>query len=105
MSTFVVASGRVDGEIRTNKVGTPPKNVANFRIATNPGFFSVAAWEKLADQVPPAGVLVLVTGRLSSRSYDKDVNGTQVKMTVTEIVASSIETLGAAVAEPDMFAD
>lgn len=104
MSTFVVAVGTVDGEVKVNQVGDQHKKVANFRIATNPGWYSVAAWELLADKVPAAGTQILVTGRLSGRSYDKTVGGETVKIPVVEIVASTIETIGPAAPEEDMFA-
>jgi hypothetical protein len=101
VSTFVVAVGTVDGEVKVNQVGDQHKKVANFRIATNPGWYSVAAWEKLADQVPPAGTFIIVTGKLSGRSYDKTVGGETVKIPVVEIVASTIEVIGGATPADD----
>lgn len=105
MSTFVVLSGTVDGEVKINQVGDQKKKVANFRIATNPGWYSVAAWEQLADKVPVAGTHILVTGRLTGRSYDKTVGSETIKINVTEITASSIETIGAAAPADELFAD
>ena len=106
MPTFAIVAGKIDGEVKTNVVGNEKTPVANFRVATEPGWYSVAAWRDLASKVPASGSYVVVTGKLSTRSYDKD--GT--KVWVTEIVASSIETVsvaGPAVAATtdDLFAD
>ena len=101
MPTIVVASGTIDGEVRVNTVGTPPKTVKEFRVDTGDGWYTVVAWEKVADQVPASGS-VLVHGRLRTRSYEKDGS----KRYHTEIVASQIEQVGApAVAADDLFSD
>jgi single-stranded DNA-binding protein len=91
VSTFVVATGTIDSEVKVNQVGDEHTPVANFRINANPGWFSAAAWRDLASKVPAQGTPVLITGKLSTRSYEKD----GVKTYVTEIVASTIEVLGA----------
>jgi single-stranded DNA-binding protein len=105
VSTFVVATGTLDGEVRVNQVGTPPKSVANFRMATSPGWYSVAAWGALADQVPGPGVTFMVTGKLSGRTYEsdryKDAEGKPAKISTVEIVASTIEVIGGATPADD----
>jgi single-stranded DNA-binding protein len=103
VSTFVVAVGTVDGEVKVNQVGDQHKSVANFRIFTNPGWYSVAAWEGLASKVPPAGTNIIVQGKLSGRSYEKTVGGETVKIPVVEIVASTIEVIGGATPAEDLF--
>ena len=91
MSTFVVAVGTVDSEVKVNEVGEEKHKVANFRVNANPGWYNVAAWRGLADQVPPQGTGIIVTGKLSNRSYE---NAAGVKVWVTEIIASTIEVIG-----------
>lgn len=109
MSTFVVLVGQVDGEVKTASVGDQRKKVANFRVATNPGWYSVSAWESLADKVPAPGTNLVVTGRLSGRSYESDkyhdAEGKPAKINVVEVVASTIEPMTAAPADDSMFAD
>jgi single-stranded DNA-binding protein len=103
MPNFVFISGKIDSEVKRNNVpvdgGTKP--VANFRINDGKTWISVAAWGALAGQVGEQGAQVQVTGRLTTRSYDKD--GTKVY--VTEVVASTIESIGApaASADDDLF--
>jgi single-stranded DNA-binding protein len=96
MPTIVIADGKIDGDVRVNTVGTPPKKVAEFRVDTGDGWYIVVAWQELADQVPPTGASILVHGRLRTRSYEKDGS----KRYVTEIVASQIERLGSGPALP-----
>lgn len=86
----VILGGTIDNEpeIRATSGG---KSVASFRVNTGKGWFTVTAWEDLAKDLPSKGTYVLVDGRLSTRSYeDKDKR----KVWVTEVVASSIETVG-----------
>ena len=94
MSTFVLATGTVDpeSEVKTREVGEDKKKVTNFRIATDPGWYTVDAWGDLGQQVPAPGTFVIVTGRLNTRSFEGD-NG---KVTLTSIVASSIQVPGIA---------
>lgn len=75
------------------------KAVANMRIAVNNQynrdetyFFSVIAWNKLAELVAnlTKGQKIGVTGRLTSRSYERKDGG---KATAVEIVADSIDFL------------
>lgn len=117
MSSFVVLVGQVDGEVKVNSVGDQNKKVANFRIATNPGWHSVSAWESLATQAAglPVGATIIVQGRLSGRSYEsdkyRDAEGKAAKISTVEIVASTIEVIvastieviGAAVPTEDLF--
>jgi len=75
------------------------KAVSNMRIAVNNQynrdetyFFSVIAWNKLAELVAnlTKGQKIGVTGRLTSRSYERKDGG---KATAVEIVADSIDFL------------
>lgn len=85
MGTLVIVTGYIDSDVR---VASPNgKKVANFRVNDGSGWTSVAAWEEVADRVPPKGAHVIIHGRLSTRSYDKD----GVKTYATEVVASMIE--------------
>ena len=86
------------------KQTTSGKNVCSLTIAVNrrykgadgkttADFFSVQAWEKLAElcaRYLDKGSKVFVSGELRNRSYDaKDGS----KRTVTEIIASEVEFL------------
>lgn len=99
MPTLVVLSGIVDSDIRVATVGTPPKKVAEFRVNDGSTWISVKAWEAVADKVPPRGSHVVVHGRLSTRSYDKD----GVKVYVVEVVAAMIDPVTSPSAAEDMF--
>ena len=90
MSTFVVAVGQVASEVKVNEVGDEKKPVANFRIDAAPGFYNVAAWRDLAAKVPMQGSQIIVTGKLTTRSYE---NNQGVKVWQTEIIAGTIEVL------------
>lgn len=121
MPTIVIVTGHIDSEVTSRQVGDDQKTVANFRVNDGKGWVSIDAWGELAAKVPPKGAFVIVQGRLQTRSYDKDVNGTTVKMYATSVVASSIEVVGAqapapqqqapaaprtaAQADPDLFSD
>jgi single-stranded DNA-binding protein len=101
MPTIAILTGSIDGEVRRNTVGTPPKKVAEARVDTGDGWYTVVCWNDLADKLPESGH-ILVHGRLRTRSYEKD----GVKKYVTEIVASAVEQLGVpagAEAEEDLF--
>ena len=88
-------------DIRQTNTG---KNVCSFTLAVNrrykdadgkttADFFSVQAWEKLAElcvRYLDKGSKVFVSGELRNRSYEAK-DGT--KRTVTEIIASEIEFL------------
>lgn len=98
MPAIAILSGKIDGEVRVANVGTPTKKVAEFRIDTGEGWYTVKAWEGVADRVPPTGSSIIVHGRLSTRSYEKDGR----KVYVTEVIASVIDQVGpAAATEPD----
>jgi single-stranded DNA-binding protein len=99
MPTFAMVAGKIDGEVKVNQVGDQKLPVANFRVATEPGWYSVAAWRELSAKVPAPGSYVIVTGKLSSRSYDKDGQ----KHVAVEVVASTIEVIGAAAPAEDLF--
>lgn len=101
MPTIVIASGSIDGEVRRNTVGTPPKDVAEFRVDTGDGWYTCVAWQDLAAKVPESGS-VLVHGRLRTRSYDAKDGG---KRYVTEIIASSVEQVGAPADDEDLSFD
>ena len=81
---------------------TNEKAVTTFDIAVNEGFgdkkqtqfFKIVVWGKVAENCAnylDKGSKVLVSGRLSNRSYDAK-DGT--KKYITEIVANEVEFLG-----------
>ena len=81
---------------------TNEKAVTTFDIAVNEGFgdkkqtqfFKIVVWGKIAENCAnylDKGSKVLVSGRLSNRSYDAK-DGT--KKYITEIVANEVEFLG-----------
>ena len=86
------------------KQTTSGKNVCTFTLAVNrrykdaqgntaSDFFSVQAWEKLAElcaRYLDKGSKVFISGELRNRSYEAK-DGT--KRTVTEIIASEVEFL------------
>lgn len=95
----VIIAGNLtrDPEPRTTQSG---KTVVRFSIAVNDfgsqeaSFFTVVAWEKLADvcqQYLTKGKPVLVEGRLQSRSF---TNQSGEKRSSFEIVAQNIQFLG-----------
>lgn len=90
MGNLVVIDGTVDSinEPRTTTGGKP---VTDFRINDGKGWFTVVCWEDLASQIPPVGAYVVVSGRLQTRSYDKDGR----KVYVTEVIAANLTVVGA----------
>jgi len=99
MNTIAIIGNLVDApELRYTQQSN--KAVANMRIAVNNPynrdetyFFTVIAWNKLAELVANAldkGQKVGVTGRLTSRTYERKDGG---KATAIEIVADSIDFL------------
>lgn len=96
MSTFVIATGTIDSEIDSRQVGDDHKLKTSFRINTDPGWYTVVCWGDLGQKVPAQGSFVIVTGRLSGRSYQ--VDGEASKRSVVEINASNIEVPGQAAA-------
>jgi len=98
MNTIAIIGNLVDApELRYTQQSN--KAVANMRIAVNNQynrdetyFFSVIAWNKLAELVAnlTKGQKIGVTGRLTSRSYERKDGG---KATAIEIVADSIDFL------------
>lgn len=86
--------GRLTADVITNK--TPNgKSVANFTLAVNDGqdrtyFVDCVAWERTADliaQFLSKGSLLPVSGKLTTRSYEKD--GHSVKR--TEVLVERID--------------
>lgn len=94
MGNLVVLDGTVDSinEPRTTTGGKP---VTDFRINDGKGWFTVVCWEDLASQIPPVGAYVVVSGRLQTRSYEKDGS----KRYITEVIAANLTVVGAAPAE------
>lgn len=92
-----------DPEVKTITINGEPVTVANFTVAVDEDgrsedtdFYDVVAWRKLAENVGKyltKGRLVFVEGRPKKRSYDRDVNGTPVKIYVTEIRANTVQFL------------
>lgn len=91
MSTFAVISGTVDSDPVSRSTGTG-KTVADVRVDTGEGWFTVTLWEKLAETLPSKGDFVVVTGKLRTRSYE---NKDKQKVYVTEVNASTIDIIGA----------
>lgn len=92
----VILQGRIthDPELKTTQSG---KSVATVSIAVNSyhggtntaNFFNIVCWDKTANTLATyfkKGSQILVRGRLTNRSYEKD----GVKRSVTEVVADEI---------------
>lgn len=98
MNNIAIIGNLVDApELRYTQQSN--KAVANMRIAVNNQynrdetyFFSVIAWNKLAELVAnlTKGQKIGVTGRLTSRTYERKEGG---KATAVEIVADQIDFL------------
>jgi single-strand DNA-binding protein len=104
---IVAITGRLGREPVTRHTNSG-RAVTNFSIAVDDGFgqdkttswFDVTAWAKtgeLAARYLHKGSKVGVTGRLTSRSWEKD----GVKKNAVEITASNIEFLDSKSAEPE----
>jgi hypothetical protein len=89
--TVIVST--IEGEAEQKKVND--KDLAEFYV-TGLGL-KIGAWGDLAAKVPGPGALVLIEGRIRTRSYQYEGKD----RTSTEIVASSIENLSPADAIPD----
>lgn len=103
MSAFnsIMLIGRITNEIEPKQVGE--SKVVNFSIAVDrpvkddkgekiTDFFRITAWNKLADIIAEygdKGRLVLVSGRLENRSYEKDGQ----KHTVSEVRCEQFQLL------------
>lgn len=104
MLNVVAIMGRLarDPELRQTTTG---KNVASFRIACDRGrrdangqsqadWFDVVAWDRTAEFVCKyfqKGSLIIIDGRLQSRSY-QDKNGNN--RTAIEVVANNVSFVG-----------
>lgn len=100
----VIIIGRLTNDAEMRYTKTTNKKVAKFGIAVNrkyakegeereTDFFTVLAWEKLADiatQYLKKGMQTAITGRIENRKYE-DKNG--VTKQVTEIIADEIELI------------
>lgn len=92
-----------DPEVKVIQINGEQVSVANFTVAVDEDggskdsdFYDVVAWRGLAENVGKfltKGRLVYVEGRPKKRSYDKDVNGTTVKMYVQETRANVVQFL------------
>ncbi len=95
-----ILAGRLtrDPEVRYTQTGLC---VASFTLAINrrfskeamADFIPVIAWNKLAEicsKYLQKGSLILVEGRIQTRSYEKD----GIKHYVTEVIAGDIEFMG-----------
>jgi single-strand DNA-binding protein len=92
-----------DPEVKIVKINGEDVSVANFTVAVDEDgasketdFYDVVAWRGLAENVGKflgKGRLVYVEGRPKRRSYDKDVNGTAVKIYVYETRATTVQFL------------
>lgn len=86
--TETIAIGRLvaDPEIRT--YGNDGKSLARFRVAVDLGrdksaFYNCVAFDKTAEVIQnfcKKGKQVMVAGQFQNSDYDKDVNGTTVRM-------------------------
>ena len=102
---FLIGNAGRDAELRFLANGTAQ---ASFSLAVNRNqrgpdgewvqetdWFNVVAWRELAERLPQTvtkGQQVYVEGRLSIRSWDGDDGKKQYR---TEIVANSVQALGA----------
>lgn len=92
-----------DPEVKQITINGDQVWVANFTVAVDEDggskdsdFYDVVAWRGLAENIGKfvkKGRLVYVEGRPKKRSYDKDVNGTAVKMYVQEVRANVVQFL------------
>ncbi|UNY39964.1 single-stranded DNA-binding protein [Bacillus phage vB_BauM_KLEB27-3] len=100
-TTFI---GRLtkDPEVKQIARNGKQSSVANFTVAVDENYgdavdyYNVVAWDKLAEIVEKhtfKGQQVFVEGRLKTRSYPRDVNGTTITMYVSEIRADQIDFL------------
>lgn len=100
-TTFI---GRLtkDPEVKQITRNGKQSSVANFTVAVDENYgdavdyYNVVAWDKLAEIVEKhtfKGQQVFVEGRLKTRSYPRDVNGTTITMYVSEIRADQIDFL------------
>lgn len=96
MPNLAVISGSIDSDIRRSKVGTPPKDVVEFRVNDGSTWISVKCWEATAQRDYQRGQNVVVHGRIATRSYDKD----GAKVYVTEVIASAVDVIGAPAPAP-----
>ncbi len=99
----VTLFGNVTGEVKLSsvKVGGQDRSVANYDIAVHGNgdrtdFFRVTSWGKQAEndaKYLKKGNLVMVQGDLQTGSYEKDVNGTKVKIPTITVNAESVRYL------------
>ena len=100
----VTLFGNVTGEVKLSSFKTADgkeRSVANYDIAVHGSndrtdFFRIASWGKQAEndaKYLKKGNLVMVQGDLQTGSYDKDVNGTKVKIPTLTVNAESVRYL------------
>ena len=99
MINNVVLVGRLTKEIQLKKVGKDGLSTCSFTLAVNQkfgkkeaDFINCVAWRTQADFLNSycqKGDLIGVTGRISTRNYEKD-NGE--KVFITEVVCDSVES-------------
>lgn len=92
-----------DPESKTLEMNGEQVVVTNFTVAVDEDgkseqtdFYDVVAWRRLGEVVRDyagKGRLVYVEGRMKRRSWDKDVNGTPVKMYSWETRANKVQFL------------
>lgn len=98
------AIGRLTGdpELKYVNIGGQQVAVCEFSLAVNYGFgdnekvefVNCTAWRKLAEAIGTylkKGRKIYVSGHQQTRNYDKDVNGTPVKMYRTEWVLDDFD--------------
>lgn len=92
MPNTIIIHGTIDSDVSVrNDIGERKSTVAAFRINDGKGWFNVDCWDDLAKRVPAKGTYVIVQGRLTNRSYEKDGQ----KHIITTIVASTLDAVGA----------
>lgn len=100
----VTLFGNVTGEVKLSSFKTgdgKERSVANYDIAVHGNndrtdFFRVASWGKQAEndaKYLKKGNLVMVQGDLQTGSFEKDVNGTKVKIPTLTVNAESVRYL------------
>lgn len=95
--SHVTITGTVAAEPRPFTTESGKKKL-EIRVLDGNLHHTIIAWDKAADITLAIGDLVACEdGRIGYRSYDKDVNGTTIKVWVTEITVQRITKLGSIV--------
>lgn len=92
MPLIVTGYGRIEGPIEHKTIGEKNLHLATFRLNDGQSTHPVEAWGDTADQVPAAGTLVMVTGRVRSRAVTAKSGTEFIDTKVTATAIDLIET-------------